>query len=82
MAISSLSLQRLTVIQIQIKQGKELDPRKKTWICIQFDTLPVFRELWFTFKFGKNKKAKFWDLYIFSCCEVLKDKIKIVSILF
>ena len=52
-----------------------LDYRKKTWICINWETFPIFRTIFFEFNFDRRKKAKFWDLYIVSCCEILSDKV-------
>ena len=52
-----------------------LDYRKKTWICINWETFPIFRTILFEFNFDRRKKAKFWDLYIVSCCEILSDKV-------
>ena len=52
-----------------------LDPRRKTFLCINFETFPIYKSILFEFHFEIRKKAKFWDLYIFSCCEILSDKV-------
>ena len=61
-------------LQITISDAV-LDYRKKTWICINWETFPIFRTILFEFNFDRRKKAKFWDLYIVSCCEILSDKV-------
>ena len=62
--------------QIRISE-KAIDPRKATWICIEFDNLPVFQSIIFKFQFPRKRKAKFWDLYLYSCCEDLNASIEV-----
>ena len=66
----------MIVLQISINSNV-LDYRKKTWLCLNFETFPVFKTILFEFHFDRRKKAKFWDLYIVSCCEILSDKVTV-----
>ena len=57
-----------------------LDPRKNTFIGILFPTFPVFEQINFTFTYGQKAKVKFWDLFIFACCELLTTTTTVLGV--
>ena len=57
-----------------------LDWRLKTFLCISFDTFPVYDRVVMEFYFDRRLKAKLWDLYVISCCEDMTAYIPTIGV--
>ena len=66
-------------VQIDITSAV-LDYRKKTFLCIKFDTFPAYYVLSMELFFDRKRKAKVWDFFVFACCEILEDVINTIGV--
>ena len=57
-----------------------IDRRKNTFIGIKFPTFPIYESVTFQFFHPIKGKVKFWDLFIFACCEVLTTQTTVSGV--
>ena len=57
-----------------------IDRRKNTFIGIEFEVFPIFESIKFQFTSTRKGKIKFWDLFVWACCEVLTTQLTVSGV--